>query len=268
MAFSRDSTVLLDCRFPPHAPVQARWSVPRGEGSMPEIIGIASSADGTWIEGSATMTRSTAYPPCGILPHRQLALYAVPLCYLYGSEFQIFHVFRNMVRTHLSLPPRPSVRMRCFMASADCCCCSTASSGVGWIACPLLRAPYCPSVACLKMFSRGSHPALCNTWCLWGVRRWRSASHGSAPRSACTWKSGSCCYCGTAASASTHWSCCRCSVQLFCCSGSPRLWARPLVMPSGACAARGCSRVMCAHHRCCVFPSVRTQGPAPGPLQD
>jgi hypothetical protein len=96
VGFSRDSEVCDMCVVRPHATVVAKW---RGSGRGGD--------DGV----------RTAYPPCGILPHRHLCLYIVPLCYLYDTAEQIHNVFRRMVS-------RRTVQCRPFIGVVECrvCC--------------------------------------------------------------------------------------------------------------------------------------------------
>jgi hypothetical protein len=75
VAFSRDSSVGRECVAQPHDPFVA-----------------------TWGSSGATAPVTSSFPPCGVLPHRVIALYAVPLCYLYSNDYEILSVFRRMVR--------------------------------------------------------------------------------------------------------------------------------------------------------------------------
>lgn len=93
MAFSRDASLLTHCRAKPHAPVQAMWS-DAGDGTR-DIVHLSNLAHGDWKIDSGS--NYSALPLCGVLPHATLAVLAVPLCYLYDSDFQLFHVYRAMV---------------------------------------------------------------------------------------------------------------------------------------------------------------------------
>jgi hypothetical protein len=88
MAFSRDETVLKSCCVSPHVPVRGAWT----DAGIVKLSCAAAHAGGVDTPSVA------AYPPCGVLPHAHLAQFAVPLCYLYGNDFQVYHVFKGMVR--------------------------------------------------------------------------------------------------------------------------------------------------------------------------
>ena len=111
MAFSRDHDVQSQCVVLPHTPMTATWS------------------------SGGSSTTATPFPPCGVLPHRLLSQYVVPLCYLYSNDFEVYSVFRRMVR---------SWRLSCLMSllrsrivhCVTCCCWLTIDDVCGVVDCP------------------------------------------------------------------------------------------------------------------------------------